>query len=157
MIVTTNHHRKSNTQDKTLHLYDRPPPTPIYAVPAPFRAILPRRVSLLPPPHARPNPTTVFLPARQHHDRHIHERDQGSNNTVNNLAGARVIRELQAQTAVDDAEGDEGAAEPDVRGGPEGAARGADEAIVVYYAKEGLEEEERDHDDADDGVGRVEL
>ena len=44
-----------------------------------------------------------------------------------------------------------------MRGGPKGAAGGADIEVVVDEAEDGLEEEERDADDADYGVGIVEL
>jgi len=119
--------------------------------------VISRPTSLRRNTHPRPNAHTVLLPARQHHHGHVREPHQGRHDAIDDLAGARVVREQQAQAAVDDAEGDEGAAEPDVNGGPEGAARGADVQEVVRKAQHRLEDKERDDDDADDGMVRVEL
>jgi hypothetical protein len=67
--------------------------------------------------------------------------------------GRGVGREQQAEPAVDDAERDDDATEPDVCVGPEGAARVLLELHVVDEAEKRLEEEECEDEDADDGVG----
>jgi len=87
-----------------------------------LRTVISRPTSFLSPPEAGPNTRTVLPPAGQQHHGDVRNRHQGGHDTVDDLAGAGVVRELQTEAAVDDAEGNQGAAEPDVHGGPKGAA-----------------------------------
>lgn len=69
----------------------------------------------------------------------------------------RVVAQLETQSTVDDAERDERATEPDMGGGPDRAAIRALEDVMMQDAEERLEHEEADDQQADDGVGIVDL
>jgi len=116
-----------------------------------------RALLLTPAPHIRHLHTLpirrlpVLPPANLANDdaRHIRQPHDAGDDAVRNLARARVARQLQAQAAVDDAQRDDAAAQPDVRVGPEDAAFVGLEEVVVQEAQDGLEEEEDEEDYAD--------
>lgn len=78
------------------------------------------------------------------------------NDTVCNLSLARVVREAQTETAVDDAESDDDAAQPQVTVAPEHAARVLLEHEVVQKTEDWLEEQQNEDDDSDNWVCVVE-
>jgi len=81
-----------------------------------------------------------FLDLAVHGRRHPDEPDQACDDAVGDFAAAGVVCELEAETAVDDADGDDDPAEPDVGVGPGGAAAVALEGNVVDVAEDGLED-----------------
>lgn len=102
-----------------------------------------------------PGPASPRLPDDDGGD--VDAPDERGDDAVRDLAAARVVGELEAQASVDDAEGDDDAAEPDVAVGPDHAARVLLEQAVVQQSQDRLEENEHEEDDADDRVGFVEL
>lgn len=129
-----------------------PPPA---ATPAP--PPIPRRRVNIPLGAGRPLPLRLSIDRRED----IQQPDDPSHDTVRDdspLARRErpaLTRPLQAQPTIDDADGDDGAPEPDVAVGPDDAAAVLLEHDVVQEAEEGLEEEQDEEDDADDGVGVV--
>ena len=85
------------------------------------------------------------------------EPNNTRDDAVGDFATGGVISELEAEAALDEGEGEEEAAPPDVEGGPDGSALGLDVDGVVEGAEDGLEEEGDDDDEADDGVVFVDL
>ncbi len=83
---------------------------------------------------------------------HPDEPYDGRNGNVGGLEVGGCVGELQAEAAVDYADGDADAAVPDVQVGPDGAALQALEPGVVDQAEEGLQEEGGEDNDAEDGV-----
>jgi len=81
-----------------------------------------------------------FLDLAVHSSGHPDEPDQACDDAVGDFAAAGVVGELETETAVDDADGDDDAAEPDVGVGPGGAAAVVLEGDVVDVAEEGLED-----------------
>lgn len=128
------------------------------------RAATPARATLLDrhlsPPGRSPGART--LPLANPDGKNVCEtHDAGTNGIADDgpLARsheARPLRESEAETAVDDAENNGNAAEPDVAVGPNGAGVVALEEDVVQEAEDGLESEQGEQDDADDGVSVVE-
>ena len=71
-----------------------------------------------------------------HSRSHPNKPDQACNDTVCDFAAAGVVRELEAEAAVDDADGDDDATEPDVRVRPGSATTVALECDVVDVAED---------------------
>ncbi len=92
-----------------------------------------------------------------HGDAEPADPNDARNDPVCNLAAVRVGGELQAEAALDEGEGEEEAAPPDVQGGPDGSAVLFDVDGVVEGAEDGLEDEGDDDGDADYGVVFVDL
>lgn len=122
-------------------------PYPVLASSLTLQDLLPRlvRSSALPPHVAC------------HRDCHPDQPHDSRNDPVGDFPLGRVVAELETQTTVDDAERDERATEPDVGGGPDRAAIRPLEDVVVQDAEERLEREQGDDQQADDGMGIVNL
>ena len=80
------------------------------------------------------------------------EPDDTRNDPICNLAFGCVAGELQAQASLDESEGEEDTAPPDVEGGPDGSSLFADEDGMMEGAEDGLEEESGDDGETDDRV-----
>ena len=98
-----------------------------------------------------------FLDLPIHSRSHPNKPDQSRNDTICDFAAAGVVGEFQAETAVDDADGDDDATEPDVGVRPCSATTVALECDVVDVAEDGLKDEKREDDDSDYGVVCVDL
>ena len=83
--------------------------------------------------------------------------DQAGHNTVGDFASCCVVGEVQAQASFDDGEGQENAAPPHVRRGPNRSPSVPDVDGVVECAEDGLEHEGGDDGKADDGVVLADL
>jgi hypothetical protein len=83
---------------------------------------------------------------------HPNQPNDARNYAIRNLAATRVVRDLQAQTAIDDAESDQHAAEPQMRVRPDLAALVLLVHGVVDEAEDWLEEEKAEDYDSDDWV-----
>ena len=90
-----------------------------------------------------------------HNDCHIQQEDRTSHGTIHNLATCRVGRELQAQTAINNAENDEDAAVPDMRVAEVRPFADFLVLSVMQKAEERLEQEEADNDSAEGSMGCV--
>lgn len=88
---------------------------------------------------------------------HVGEPDDAGDDAVGDGAVARVVGEQEAEAAVDDAEGDDEAAKPDVAVRPEGARLVLVVHLVVEHAQDRLEEDEHEEHDADHRVVFVQL
>lgn len=80
---------------------------------------------------------------------HPHKPDDTSNYSIGDLAFAGVVREPQAKAPVDDAKGNQGAAKPEMRIGRSLASLMLLEEMVVDEARDWLEEEKGENDNAD--------
>ena len=74
------------------------------------------------------------------------------NNSICDLALQGVVAKLQSQATIDDGQSDDGTAPPNVRDSPDGAPVLSLVEVVMEEAQRGLEEEESDDDNANDGV-----
>ena len=83
--------------------------------------------------------------------------DQAGDNTISDFASRGVSGEFQAQASLDDGEGQDDAAPPDVRSGPDRSPSVSDVDGVVESAEDGLEDEGGDDGKADDGVVLADL
>ncbi len=92
-----------------------------------------------------------------HGDAEPADPNDARDDPVCDLAAVRVGGEFQAQAALDEGEGEEEAAPPDVQGGPDGSAVLFDVDGVVEGAEDGLEDEGDDDGDTDYGVVFVDL
>lgn len=83
------------------------------------------------------------------------------NDTIDNFTGTRAITgassEFESKTAVDDTKGDSDAADPDVCMCPHGSTSSSLVENVVHPAQGGLEEENGEKDQTNDGVVVAEL
>lgn len=101
-----------------------------------------QRNRLLSPYLSRPLLEQVKQRIQRRHDRHNHQiRDDPSPTRVRQLGA-------QPDAAVDDAEDDDDAAEPDVRVRPGGAHARDEELAVVHLAEYGLQRQQAHNDDA---------
>ena len=85
------------------------------------------------------------------------EPNHARNHSICDLATSRVVGELQAQSALDDGEGEEKAAPPDVQGRPDRSPLCFDVDGVVESTEDGLEDESGQDGNTDDGMIFVDL
>ena len=90
-------------------------------------------------------------------DRHPQEPHQSRDDPIHDFTVFRVAAELEAESAVDDAERDESPTQGHVRERPHRTLPGALKNHVVHLAEEGLDREEDDDQDPNDGVVVVDL
>ena len=83
--------------------------------------------------------------------------DQTGYNTIGDFASCRVGGESQAQSSLDDGEGQDNASPPHVRGRPNRSPSLSDVNGVVEGAKDWLEHEGGDDGKTNDGVVLVDL
>ncbi len=90
-------------------------------------------------------------------DEHPSQPNYSSHDAVGGFPFCGVCSKFETQTAVDNADGDHGASEPDVHVGPDGAAVVLLVVGMVRQAAKRLDGEEADHDEADYGVVFIDL
>jgi hypothetical protein len=99
----------------------------------------------------------LILPALQHRNGHPRDPHHTRHNPIGDFAAATVAAEVQTQPAVDDSHGDERPTECNVGLRPETGLALADVHCVVEHAEDGLDCEESDDDNAENGVVVVDL
>lgn len=82
----------------------------------------------------------------------VGQPDNSCNDSVSNLAALGIVCKLETETTVDDSEGDDDAAKPNMSVRPESAVPVFLVHLVVDHTEERLEEDEAKNDDTDDGV-----
>lgn len=79
------------------------------------------------------------------------------NHSICYLASGRVVGELEAQASLNDGEGQNGTAPPDMKVRPDRSLLCSNEGPMVKRTEDGLEDESDDDSDTDDGVVFVDL
>ncbi len=102
-------------------------------------------------------PAFPLTPPLGHGHGHPGDPHHAGHDAVGDLAAPGIIAQAETQAAVDDPQGDQRAAEGDMRQGPETGLALAHIHHVVELPEDGLEGQEDDDDDADDGMVRVNL
>ena len=99
----------------------------------------------------------LLLPHFDRCNRHPRDPNHARHNPISDFTVAGVVAEAQTQATVDDTHGDQSPTESDMRNCPDPGLAVTDVRCVVELAKEGLDGEEDDDDNADDGVVGIDL
>lgn len=86
-----------------------------------------------------------------------HQPDQPGHHAIRDFAFPGVIAQFEAESAVDDTERDQNPTEPDVGCGPDVAFAGSLKDEMMDVTESGLEHEEGDDDETEDGVVFIDL
>lgn len=101
--------------------------------------------------------SSLLLLSLDHRNRHPREPDHARHDPIGDFAVPRVGAEAQTETAVDDTQCNETPAEGNVRHGPNAGLAVTDVDRVMKLTQNGLNGEQANHDDADDGMSIVDL
>lgn len=102
-------------------------------------------------------PPLSAVPPFDHCNRHPRDPNHTRYHPIGDFAVAGVAAEAQTQATVDDSQGDEGPTKGDMRKCPDARLALTDIRRVMELTQDGLDGEEDDDDNADDGMVVVNL